>query len=50
MAKTIRVKLPDEAHKQAKAAAALQGITFAAWVEAAIVEKLQRLSRKTPAK
>lgn len=46
MAKTVRVYLSDEAHAQAKASAALGHVTLAAWIEAAINEKLQREQKK----
>jgi predicted HicB family RNase H-like nuclease len=50
MAKTVRVYLSNEAHAQAKAAAALQGVTLAAWIEAAIMEKLERPAPKKKGK
>lgn len=46
MRKTIRIAIEDEAHKQAKIGAAQSGITLAAWIEAAISEKLQREQKK----
>ena len=42
MRKTIRIAIEDDAHKQAKARAALEGVTLAAWIEAAIAEKLTK--------
>jgi hypothetical protein len=57
MRKTIRIAIEDEAHKAAKSAAALQGMTLAAFIEAAIMEKIQRpapkparSTKKTPTK
>lgn len=42
MRKTIRIAIEDEAHKQAKARAALEGVTLAAFIEAAIVAALAK--------
>ena len=50
MGKTVRIIIDDETHKQAKAQAALAGMTLAAWIEAAIADKLGKPTPKTPTK
>ena len=40
MQKTIRVIIEDELHKQAKARAALEGVSLAVWIGAAIEQRL----------
>ena len=46
MTKTVRIVIDDETHRQAKAQAALAGVTLAAWITAAIGEKAQRPTAK----
>lgn len=46
MAKTVRIYLSDEAHAQAKARAALEGVTLAAWIETAIKDALTKPQKK----
>ncbi len=46
MAKTVRIYLSDEAHAQAKSRAALEGVTLAAWIEAAIKDALAKPQKK----
>jgi predicted HicB family RNase H-like nuclease len=38
----VHVEVPDPVHRQAKASAAVQGLTLKAWLEAAMVEKIER--------
>jgi predicted HicB family RNase H-like nuclease len=40
MQKTVRVIIEDELHKQAKARAALEGVSLALWIAAAIETRL----------
>ena len=47
MGKTVRIIIDDETHKQAKAQAALAGMTLAAWIAAAIAEKAARTPATT---
>ena len=49
MTKQVRVMLADEVHAQVKSRAALAGMTLAAWIEAAIADKLGKPTPKTPA-
>ena len=47
MTKQVRIYLPDEVHAQAKARAALEGVTLAAWIETALTEALAKPQKKT---
>jgi predicted HicB family RNase H-like nuclease len=46
MTKQVRVMLSEEVHAQIKARAALEGVTLAAWIAAAIDEKLSKPKKK----
>lgn len=46
MAKQVRVMLPEEIHAQVKSQAALQGVTLAKWIEAAIMAALAKPTKK----
>ena len=50
MSKQVRVILPEEVHAQVKSQAAFQGVTLAKWIEAAIMEKLGKPTKKGKAK
>lgn len=46
MVKTIRVIIEEDLHKQAKARAALEGVSLAAWIATAIEAQLAKPQKK----
>lgn len=50
MTKQVRIYLEDEVHAKAKASAALEGVTLAAWIEAALMAALEKPVKRTTKK